>query len=190
MLSEWQLAVAKADLADWVTVVAYLLAAAACVRASNYAWIKRRTRDRMFWQIASVLLVFLGANELLDLQALLTAVGREYAKTNGWYGQHRRVQYVFVLALGVAAVVAGIVMLWLTRRTDASVRLALIGLVFIGLFVLLRAASFHHLDELLGGGAPEFTWRSVLEMLGILIMAVGATAYTRKRRSKTLPANL
>jgi len=184
MFSEWQLAVAQADFADWVTVAAYLLAAAACWRASGHAWIKRHTRDRIFWQVVSGLLVFLGINELLDLQALLTSVGREHAKANGWYGEHRSVQYVFVLALGAAAILAGIVMLWHTRRTDASVRVALVGLVFIGLFVLLRAASFHHFDELLGGGAPEFNWGSMQEMLGILIVAGGALAYTRKRRSR------
>lgn len=184
MFSEWQSAVAQADFADWVTVAAYLVAAAASLRASEHAWMKRQTRDKVFWQFVSGLLIFLGINELLDLQALLTSVGREYAKANGWYGEHRSVQYIFVLALGFAAVLAGIVMLWLTRRTDASVRVALVGLVFIGLFVLLRAASFHHFDELLGGGAPEFNWGSVQEMLGIVIVACGALAYTRKRRSR------
>lgn len=184
MLSEWQLSVEQADLADWVTVIAYLLAAAASARASGHAWLKRQARDKIFWQIVSVSLVLLGINELLDLQTLLTSIGREYAKENGWYGEHRSVQHIFVLALGGTAILAGIAMLWLTRRTDVSVRATLVGLVFIGLFVLLRAASFHHLDELLGGGAPEFNWGSVQEMLGISIVAVGAVAYTRKRKSR------
>lgn len=91
---------------------------------------------------------------------------------------------MFVIGLAVAAVIAGILMLWLTRRTHASLRLALIGLSFIGLFVLLRAASFHHIDELLGSGAPQFNWGSVQEMMGIVIVAIAALTYTHKRRSR------
>ena len=182
MIIGLQSSIADADMADWVTVAAYILAASLCARAARRAVAGRETRDSMFWRITALLLVLLGINELLDLQTLLTTVGRAHAKANGWYGEHRRVQYVFVIALGVAAVFAGIAMLWLTRRTHAAVRLALAGLVFIGLFVLLRAASFHHLDEILGRGAPEFNWGSLQEMTGILIVAAAAAFYTRKRQ--------
>lgn len=181
MITQWQSSIAEADMADWVTVAAYLLAAVLALKAARLSRIRREVRERLFWQITGVLLVFLGINELLDLQTLLTSAGREYAKANGWYGQHRPVQYAFVIALGAAAVLAGIAMLWLTRRTHIAVRLALAGLVFIGLFVLLRAASFHHLDDLLGRGAPSFNYGSIQEMAGILIVAAGAALYGRKR---------
>jgi len=128
-----------------------------------------------------MLLVLLGINELLDLQTLLTSVGRAYAKANGWYGQHRKVQYEFVVGLAIAAALSGIAMLWFTRRLHATVRIALVGLVFIGLFVLLRAASFHHLDDILGRGFPVFNWGSIQEMAGILIVAAAALLYSRKR---------
>lgn len=184
MISDWQSSIAHADMADWVTVAAYLLAASLSALAAGHARLRREARDGMFWRITAVLLILLGINELLDLQALLTSVGREYAKANGWYGEHRRVQYVFVMALGVAAAVAGIAMLWLTRRAHGAVRLALAGLVFIGLFVLLRAASFHHLDDILGGGAPTFNWGSLQELAGVLIVAAAAALYARKHRRK------
>lgn len=171
-------------MADWVTVAAYLLAALLSARAAGHAGLRRQARDSLFWRITAVLLVLLAINELLDLQTLLTSAARAHAKANGWYGEHRRVQYAFVMALAVAAVFVGIALLRLTRRTDAAVRLALAGLVFIGLFVLLRAASFHHLDEILGGGAPEFSWGSLQEMAGILIVAAAAGRYTRKRRRR------
>lgn len=135
----------------------------------------------MFWRLTAVLLVFLGINEFLDLQTLLTSLGRDHAKANGWYGEHRSVQYLFVLMLGILAVAVGVAMLWLTRRTHPAVRLAIVGLVFIGLFVLLRAASFHHMDKLLGGGAPAFNWGSIQEMAGIIIVAAAAALYVRKR---------
>lgn len=183
MLSEWQSTIAQADLADLVTVAAYLLAAFTSAQAARSAGLKWQERDRMFWRLTTVLLVLLGVNELLDLQTLLTSMGRNYAKASGWYGEHRKVQYIFVMALAFVGVIAGIVTLWLTRQAHALVRLALIGLGFIGMFVLLRAASIHHLDDLLGSGAPRFNWGSVQEMIGIAIVAVSALTYTHKRGS-------
>lgn len=181
MIGEWRSSIANADMADWVTVAAYLAAAALSARAAGRAVLRRRAHDVAFWRITAVLLVLLGINELLDLQTLLTSVGRAHAKANGWYGEHRRVQYAFVVALGAAAAVAGIVLLWLTRRMHAAVRLALAGLGFIALFVVLRAASFHHLDDFLGRGAPAFNWGSLQEMAGILIVATAAALYVRRR---------
>ena len=188
MITEWQSSIAHADLADWVTVAAYLFAASLSVRAARYAWLRRETRDRIFWYITAGLLIFLGINELLDLQTLLTIVGRAHAIANGWYPDHRRIQYLFIIALSVAAILVGIAMILLTRRAHTAVRLALLGLVFIGLFVLLRAASFHHLDDLLGSGAPEFNWGSVQEMVGILIVASAAGFYTVNHRKVAQPS--
>lgn len=168
-------------MADWVTVAAYLVAALLSVRAARQAALRREASERSFWRISTMLLVLLGINELLDLQTLLTAVARANAEANGWYGYHRQVQYMFVVALAVAAAIAGLAMLWLTRRSHAAVRLALVGLVSIGLFVLLRAASFHHLDEMLGRGWPAFNWGSLQEMAGILTVAGAALLYARKR---------
>lgn len=184
MFGDWQSSIAKADMADWVTVAAYLLAAWLCARAARHARLGRDRRDRRFWHVTAALLVLLGINELLDLQMLLTSLGRAHAIANGWYGEHRQVQLAFVIALGVAAMFAGIAMRRLTRGAHASVRLALLGLVFIGLFVLLRAASFHHLDEMLGRGLPEFNWGSLQEMGGILIVAAAATLYSRHQRRR------
>ena len=129
-------------------------------------------------------MVFLGVNELLDLQTLLTSAGRAHAKANGWYGEHRRVQYLFVFTLGTLAVCAGIAMLWLTKRAHRSVRLALFGLFFLGLFVLLRAASFHHIDDVLGGGLSAFNWGSFQEMAGIILVASAAILYAVKFEKK------
>lgn len=181
MLSEWSSSIGQADVADWVTVAAYLFAAITSVRAAHYALLQCQECDMLFWRITAVLLILLGINEVLDAQTLLTSLGRAYVKANGWYGGHRWLQYGFVIALGVAAVFGGIVMLWLTRNSHVSVRLALVGLGFIGLFILLRAASIHHLDDLLRSGAPEFSWGSLQEMAGILLVAGAAALYSRTR---------
>lgn len=181
MIDDWKSSIALADMADWVTVGAYLLAAILCTIAARHAARQQNSSEYAFWMFSAVLLLFLGVNELLDLQTLLTMMGRAHAKANGWYPDHRRVQYIFVVALAFAAVLFGATLLWLTRQLHYSVRLAIAGLVFIGLFILLRAASFHHLDDILGRGATDFPLGSVQEMAGILLVATAALLYTRER---------
>ncbi|TCD01869.1 hypothetical protein EYB45_10570 [Erythrobacteraceae bacterium CFH 75059] len=181
MIAGWKASLAGADLADWVTVAAYLGTAALSAGAARQAFLRRRPRERLFWLLVTGLLCFLGVNELLDLQTLLTDIGRANARAYGWYGNHRQVQYYFVLILSLIAVAAGMLMLRLTRRTPGSIRLALAGLVFIGLFVLLRAASFHHLDDLLGSGFKSFPLGSFQEVFGIALVALAAALYRRRR---------
>ena len=79
---------------------------------------------------------------------------------------------------------AAMAVLWLTRRAPAAVRLALAGLVFIGVFVRSRAASFHHLDKFLGRGPPAFSWGSTQEMPGILLVAGAEALYVRKHHER------
>lgn len=175
--SDYLSSIEHADMADWVTVLAYLAAAAISAMAASKASLRRERRDHVFWRATVILMIFLGINELLDLQTLLTVIGRANAEAYGWYAIHRTVQYYFVAGLAVFAAFAGIAALWLTRGTHVAVRIALIGLGFIGLFILLRAASFHHLDDLLGRGFKAFSLWMMQELLGILIVAGAAWLY-------------
>lgn len=180
VLEYWQKAIFDADAADWITVAAYFITALLCLRASDWAKLRGALREARFWWFSSILLVLLGINELLDLQALLTAVGKAHAQAYGWYEDRRQVQYVFVLALGAAGIITGIAILWLTQRMAKPVQVALVGFLFIAVFILLRAISIHHVDELLGSGFQRFNWGSVQEMIGIAIVAVAALRYRRK----------
>ncbi|MBE1526392.1 hypothetical protein GGC65_000848 [Sphingopyxis sp. OAS728] len=181
-MSDWQTSIAHADIADWLTVAAYLFAAVLCARAARYARYRPASFERPFWDLAAVAMIFLGVNELLDLQTLLTVIGRAHAMANGWYPERRSIQYLFVVALVMGAVISTGLGFWLTRRLHCSVRLALGGLVFIAGFMLVRAASFHHLDDILGRGATEFPLGSIQEMTGILLVAVAALQYRQESR--------
>jgi hypothetical protein len=182
MTDQWSASIAQADLADWLTVTGYLLCALLSCRAACHAGRGKLRREKIFWRTTSFLLLFLAGNELLDLQTLLTSLGRAHAKTQGWYEKRRIVQAVFILALCIAAALAGLVAMWIARRSDIGVRLALAGLVLIGLFVLLRAASFHHLDQLLSGGSIVLSLGVAQEIAGILVVAIGAAIYNPRRR--------
>lgn len=168
-----------------MTVSAYLFAAFLSARGAKFARLMREPKESMFWRLTAMLLVLLGFNEVLDLQTLLTAFGREHAKANGWYGDHRAVQYVFVLSLGAAVAIALATVLWLTKGMNSAVRLAIAGLSSIALFVLLRAATFHHLADVLGSETLAHNWDSVPEMVGIVAVGVAAGLYGRKRNPES-----
>lgn len=177
MISDWQASIENADLADWVTVATYLLTAILCVQAARHAKQLGSVHERTFWLITVLALVLLGINELLDLQTLLTLVARAHARAHDWYEHRRMVQYAFIMALGAVAGLAGMAMLWFMRRAHMAVRLAQIGLTFIMSFVLLRAASFHHVDLILGRALAGVTLGSLQEVAGILIVAAAALLY-------------
>ena len=181
MFSAWAATISDPDLADWITVAAYLVAALMALRATGRAQLMRENREAWFWTVAAALLCLLSINELLDMQTLLTIVVRAHARTYGWYGEHRMLQYAFVMGLMLSSVLGAMIMLWVTRRAKATVRLALLEFIFIIAFIVLRAASFNHTDEVLGGGWRSFNWGSIQEMAGIIIVALAATNYSHRR---------
>lgn len=158
----------------WVVVLAYLAA------AMTSLWAVRSTkidRDRRFWAGTAVLLILLGLNKQLDLQTLLTEAGRWMARQEGWYGYRRLVQAAFILLLAAAAFLSlAALSAWL-RRSAASVKIAASGIVILFGFILLRAASFHHMDLWVARNAGAMRGGWWLELAGILIIAGSALIY-------------
>lgn len=156
----------------WLTVGAYLAAAYACWRAALRRGGGRRSRA--FWWILALSLLGLGLNKQLDLQSALTVWGRRLAIAQGWYQDRRPVQAAFIAALGLAGLVGFALLLGLSRPLTRGRTLALAGLVFLISFVLIRAASFHHVDRVLGASLAGLRWNGILELSGITCVGSGA----------------
>jgi MFS family permease len=164
--------------AGWLTTAAYFSTATMCVlcalRLDRHAGARERLRVRLVWWSLAVLVLFLGANKQLDLQTLFTAVGREIAKGAGWYAYRRTVQAWFVAALATVSLAALVAAGWALRREWRRRRLALIGLAILVGFVLVRAASFHHLGAALDWELEGPAFQTVPELLGIACIAISA----------------
>jgi hypothetical protein len=161
----------------WSTVVAYLVAAILSGVFAYHTWLGRTSRWRTllaFWAGLALILVLLAINKQLDLQSLFTQIGRDLAKRLGWYAERRVYQQRFILGLlcaGVATLVASSILLIGTwRRTG----LALFGLIFLVVFILVRAASFHHVGHLLGVRFAGMNVNWLLEMGGIFCIGLAA----------------
>jgi hypothetical protein len=179
--TQWSPGLGDNTAAGWLTVVAYLAAALSCAWAARalYGAAGPNRRERLFWWIAAGTLLFLAVNKQLDLQSLVTAIGRCHAQLAGWYGIRRSVQWAFIVAVAVGGVVVLGLMAFLLRGILGRVWPALLGLGFVCVFVVIRAASFHHMDELIGSSALGLRLNWVLELPGPILVA--AVALYRRR---------
>jgi hypothetical protein len=176
----WQPAIGDPTLMGWVTVLAYLAAALLALRS---AWAAKRAPAQRalarFWLALSLLLFLLGINKQLDLQTLFTQIARDAALAQGWYEERRRYQVMFIAAVGVLGVVGTLGLAFALRKIAARIWLALLGIGFLVSFVLIRAASFHHVDLLLRAGTLRLNW--VFELTGIGLIAVAAVRSSHER---------
>lgn len=181
---QWQPGIGDPSIIGWLTVVAYFLTA--ILFGLCWVWPRFIARQRYrspggFWLFLAVVLMILGINKQLDLQSWFTEFGRQVAIENGWYRQRREVQFQFIMALGLMAIAVfiGLGRLWyVNRQRRPSSRLALglavLGLGFLVCFIVVRAASFHHVDHLLRWQLGGLTMNGLLELLGIGLIATGA----------------
>jgi hypothetical protein len=179
--TRWSPGLGDNHLMGWVTVLVYLVAALASARTALA--LQGEARERRFWWIAFAILLFLAVNKQLDLQSLLTMIARCHASLAGWYDDRRAVQRVFILAVAGCGVAVVALLALLLRGILGRVWLALLGLGFVCAFVVIRAASFHHMDGLIGSTALGIKVNWLLELPGPLLVLV--VALQRKSASRS-----
>lgn len=181
-VGNWRPGIGDPGLLGWATVLAYFVAAFVCYglrrRFSPNADRVRRG-ERRFWTVLAAVLLFLCINKQLDLQTAMTELFRMVFRQGGWYENRRIFQLAFILAMAAGFPVAAYAVFRATRRLPSSSRLAGLGLVLIAVFVLVRAASFHHVDRLLAARLLHFKLNWLLELGGVAVVLVGAL---RRRR--------
>jgi hypothetical protein len=164
----------------WVIVVLYFTAAGACFWARTLS----ESRERHFWLATSVLLVLLGLNKELDLQTLLTVEARAFATSAGLYEQRRLMQLVFLMVLtGIGAVTLTLLIVWL-RRSSKWAKTAAAGIVLLFTFVVVRAGSFHHIDQWVTIDIAGLRSGWLLELAGILLIGASAVRFALLRAAE------
>lgn len=172
----WHPGIGDPTATGWITVAAYALACLLCWCCT------RRTvpaPERLFWWGMAAVMCALGVNKQLDLQSWLTQVGRDMALASGWYANRQQVQVIFIAWLGVVTLV---VLRWLGSRLGnlhRCTRVAGMGLLVLGAFVLMRAASFHHVDALLHLNFSNVRLNAWFELGGIGVIICAAGCYLR-----------
>ena len=190
----WQPGIGDPSIIGWVTVGACFITAFLCClclfqRTTSRQQFLQNLHNYWLWGLLAVILLLLGLNKQLDLQSWLTEIGRDIAQKNGWYNQRRNVQIQFIVLLGINLLLLLVAIAWLTWKTFRNQpsqiianSLALGGLTFLICFVLLRAASFHHIDRFISADIIGIKMNWLLELSGIFLIAAGACWNLLSRR--------
>jgi hypothetical protein len=166
----WRPGIGDPTIGGWVTVILYFFAVWSAWKTAHSAI----SSERQLWCAISILFIGLGINKQLDLQTAFTELGRMVAFDQGWYGERRTVQLWFIAGVALTCIFIAIILLIWVRKSPIPTRLALIGTTIVLTFVLIRAASFHHIDRFIGNRILGFKWNWVVEMSGIAIVIIAS----------------
>jgi hypothetical protein len=170
LMGRWQPSFHDDFFIGWLITGSYF---ACALMAGFIAAFHKHLEERLaakFWNAISLLMVLLGINKQLAIQMLLTEMGRQVAKAQGWYDQRRIVQFTFIVVFSTTFTAAFI---WLAKRYRDSFRrytLVFCGLFFLLSFVIIRAAAFHHFDEVIQYDLHGFKMNWMLELTGIYMI--------------------
>lgn len=187
----WYWELGDPDLGAVLVTGLYFLVAVACLlKARRVARIPRppETSDRLrseaaVWWILTMLMFCLGINKQADLQSLLTLYGRDAVRQAGLYDVRRIIQGAFILGIALAAFFSVALSLWFVRELSWPSRAATAGLGVQVAFVVIRAASFHHIDRLLGIRIADLKVNLILESIGLVVILLAAMAALPKGRN-------
>jgi hypothetical protein len=162
----------------WTITASYFVATAFCFAAWRREVALEASvpagRQPNFLLGLTLAMLFLGLNKQLDMQILVGQIGREALQSLGLYGGRRRIQLAFIAVVAIVACFAVWRAFAYTRRVGARYRFALVGIIYLAAFVIIRTASFHHIDILLGTRIEDVKINTFFELGGTLSVAFGA----------------
>ncbi len=130
--------------------------------------------------LLAVFLFLLGVNKQLDIQSLFTEIGKAVAKKQGWYDNRRYFQLVFIIMFCVLSLTSMTFIGWMLRKEWRKFFFPLTGLLLLVSFIVIRAASFHHVDWFLKSGLFGVRMNWVLELSGIGWVMSSAVYWLKK----------
>lgn len=173
----WQQAVFHLSWGHGLVTGAYGAAAWLCFL--NVQATKEVQVSGVFWWAASALLCVLGANVMLQGDVFVTQMGRSLARSQGWYGQRRELQYLALGLIALAVLGGG---LWFFHRVEAEVQTSR-GVVSAGLLALLlllgvRMVSAHGTDAVVHARYLGLSIGRLFELAGIAWVMLGALRHS------------
>lgn len=179
LIGTWSPGIGDPTIGGWLTVLLYAAAAASVWVLLKRVDFTRREREQWVWRGLLVGLVCLGINKQLDLQSALTELGRIIAHHQGWYGNRAQVQEAFIAGTGILGLTMLAALVSLAWGAPGATLSALAGGFALLVFVMVRAASFHHIDHLLSLDLAGLRFNWIIEM-GALVWILSSAALRRR----------
>ncbi len=180
---DWKPEIGDPTFIGWFTVLTYGITCILCGLCARETFrIPKRFAfhsTHWYWWGLTLVLLVLAINKQLDLQTWFTITAKKMALSEGWYLKRRIFQLLFIgwLIFGVLAALA-----WVKYQLGSlwkEFKLILGGLLFLGTFIIVRATSFHHIDQFLHFNLAGFKMNWILELTGIALVAGGAIKYLK-----------
>ena len=188
-IGAWSPGIGDPTVLGWVTTAAYLIAVSLCFDVSRLMC--RRThevaRERRLWLFQAIFLLGLGVNKQLDFQTALTEMGRMVARSNGWYERRLPIERGFIFGVALTAVALALALGVWVLRSSWPARVGVVGTGILMGFVVMRAASFRHLDvgRVSGSLIAGHAW--IAELGGIATVLAAALVRRRDLRRAARP---
>jgi DNA-directed RNA polymerase subunit RPC12/RpoP len=181
----WHAGIGDASIFGWITVVVYLFATFRCIVKAKDS--KKFGGNYQFWLYLGAFLLLLGINKQLDLQSWLTEVVKDSAHAHGWYAHRRPVQIAFIALLGLGMLIALLSLRLFLASSWRHNKLTWVGIILLGTFILMRAASFHHFDIFINRPVLGLKFNVIFEIGAILLIILGT--FFNKKTANLLTMN-
>ena len=169
----------------WTTFALYMVAAlfsfraAASVRSQSSAVRSPHSSERgRIWVWLGAILAVLGLNKQLDLQTLLIELGRRAAQKENLFEYRLELHALFFL--GFVLVIIALLVAVMFRlpgqigRFGRQLPLAAGGCALVCAYIIIRAASIDHMDQMLGFDLEQIPFLWLLEAGGLMLLIVQA----------------
>jgi hypothetical protein len=161
-------------------VTSYLVVAAVALtwwrRERRHPELASRSWWPTYWLTSAVLAATMAAGRLSSLDEIFGELGREQARSGGWYDARRPLQVVAVVVVGTVWLVGVVIAIWrVPPRRRRYLPHAVVLSTVVG-FALVRMISLHQIDAVLyrrdlGGvrivSVVELTLLAVTALVGI-----------------------
>jgi hypothetical protein len=168
----WHAGIGDPTIFGWITVAAYLLAVICSLR--QMLLVKAQGGTARFWLVLAAVLFVLAINKQLDWQSWFTQIMRDSANANGWYPYRRVLQSVFIAALALGMFVVLLSIRIFLANSWRHYKLVWVGISLLCTFVLMRAASFNHMDVLINKSILGARINVILELSAIFLIILGS----------------
>lgn len=171
----------------WITVICYFVAAHLSYKEYKHVKYNHLLGEPKFWLGLAIVLLLLGFNKQLDLQTVFTYLVRQLSIHQGWYEERRYYQVVFIIGLAVGMLGLIYALRIFLARCWHLYKITWVGIILLCFFVLVRAASFHYFDSLIGEQFLGLKLNVVMEIGALIIIMYGIYAHKKTPKIKMKP---
>ncbi|QQV76465.1 hypothetical protein H5J25_13460 [Sphingomonas aliaeris] len=137
-------------------------------------------QERVVWTGIAIALAVGAFYRQLDLQNLISGIGRQIAKEAMLYNGRQSYQAIVVCIIGVVILAAAVLLLGCLRRIDSLALIALTALLILVTMQVLKTISSHQIDAIFQAGFGGINTYNLAEAASLFTICLAAVLYRRE----------